>query len=59
MDDTTLRAIRSENPVMVAAFRWELGAGNVVVAKDIFVPLHICGRRWGNFELAYVDTDRG
>jgi methyl-accepting chemotaxis protein len=59
MDETTLRAIRSDNPVMVAAFRWELGAGNVVVAKDIFVPLHICGRRWGNFELAYVDTDRG
>jgi methyl-accepting chemotaxis protein len=59
MDETTLRAVRSENPVMVAAFRWELGAGNVVVAKDIFVPLRINGRRWGNFELAYVDTNRG
>jgi len=55
MDETTLRAVRSENPVMVAAFRWELGAGNIVVAKDIFVPLYISGRRWGNFELAYVD----
>jgi methyl-accepting chemotaxis protein len=59
MDETTLRAVRSENPVMVAAFRWELGAGHVVVAKDIFVPLRINGRRWGNFELAYVDTSRG
>jgi methyl-accepting chemotaxis protein len=59
MDETTLRAVRSENPVMVAAFRWELGAGHVVVAKDRFVPLRINGRRWGNFELAYVDTSRG
>jgi len=59
VDETTLRAVRSENPVMVAAFRWELGAGNTVVAKDIFVPLRICGRRWGNFELAYVDAGRG
>ena len=55
MDETTLRAVKSDNPVMVAAFRWELGAGNVVVAKDIFVPLRIGARRWGNFELAYVD----
>jgi methyl-accepting chemotaxis protein len=57
MDETTMRAVRSENPVMLAAFRWELGTGNTVVATDIFVPLRICGRRWGNFELAYVDAD--
>ncbi len=63
MDETTLRAMRSDNPAMVAAFRWEHGSGNLVVAKDIFVPLCICGRRWGNFELVYVDHgapfDRG
>ena len=23
----------------------------------IFVPLYFCGRRWGNFELAYRDED--
>ena len=27
-----------------------------VVAKNIYVPLFIAGRRWGNFELAYVDA---
>jgi methyl-accepting chemotaxis protein len=56
VDETTLRAVRSQNPVMVTAFRWDLGTEGSVVAKDIYVPLFIGGRRWGNFELAYVDT---
>jgi len=56
VDETTLRAVRSQNPVMVTAFRWDLGTDGSVVAKDIYVPLFIGGRRWGNFELAYVDA---
>jgi len=56
VDETTLRAVRSQNPVMVTAFRWDLGTDGSVVAKDIYVPLFIAGRRWGNFELAYVDA---
>jgi methyl-accepting chemotaxis protein len=56
VDETTLRAVRSQNPVMVTAFRWDLGSEGSVVAKDIYVPLFIGGRRWGNFELAYVDA---
>jgi hypothetical protein len=44
--------------VTLVAFCWDLGAERVV-AKDAYVPLFIAGRRWGNFELAYVHTDRG
>ena len=43
----------------MTAFRWELGAEGSVVAKDIYVPLIVNGRRWGNFELVYVDHGRG
>jgi methyl-accepting chemotaxis protein len=55
LDETTQRAIDSEAPAMVAAFRWDLGEHTYVVAHDIFVPLWIGGRSWGNFELAYRD----
>ena len=42
----------------LVAFCWDLGATRVA-AKDVYVPLLVGGRRWGNFELAYVDTNRG
>jgi methyl-accepting chemotaxis protein len=58
VDETTLKAVRSDNPATLVAFCWDLGAERVA-AKDVYVPLFIGGRRWGNFELAYVDTDRG
>ena len=54
-DETTLKAARSDKPVTLAAFCWDLGAERVT-AKDAFVPLTIAGRRWGNFELVYVDA---
>jgi methyl-accepting chemotaxis protein len=54
MDETTANAIRSERPAMLATYRMELGASYVPV-KNVFVPLWIKGRRWGNFELAYRD----
>jgi methyl-accepting chemotaxis protein len=57
-DVTVERAANSKNPVMVTAFRWDLGTEGSVVAKDIYVPLIINGRRWGNFELVYIDADR-
>ena len=58
VDETPLKAVRSDNPATLVAFCWDLGAERVA-AKDVYVPLFIGGRRWGNFELAYVDTDRG
>jgi len=54
MDDTTAAAIVSEKPAMLATYRMELGEKNIPV-KNVFVPLWIKGRRWGNYELAYRD----
>jgi methyl-accepting chemotaxis protein len=33
----------------------DLGGGRYLPVKNVFVPLRIHGRRWGNFELAYRD----
>jgi methyl-accepting chemotaxis protein len=33
----------------------EMGGGRYLPVKNVFVPLFIRGRRWGNFELAYRD----
>lgn len=54
MDDTTAAAIISEKPAMLATYRMELGEKFIPV-KNVFVPLWIKGRRWGNYELAYRD----
>ena len=54
MDETTRSAILSEKPAMLATYRMELGEKFIPV-KNVFVPLWIKGRRWGNFELAYRD----
>jgi len=54
MDDTTRNAINSNKPAMLATYRMELGDKYIPV-KNVFVPLWINGRRWGNFELAYRD----
>jgi methyl-accepting chemotaxis protein len=32
-----------------------LGEGRYLPVKNVFVPLFINARRWGNFELAYRD----
>lgn len=54
MDDTTKNAILSNKPAMLATYRMELG-DKFIPVKNVFVPLWIKGRRWGNFELAYRD----
>ena len=54
MDDTTAAAIISEKPAMLATYRMELGEKFIPV-KNVFVPLWVKGRRWGNYELAYRD----
>jgi len=56
LDETTRRAKESDAEALVAAFRWDIGTDNWVVAHDIFVPLWVNGRRWGNFELVYKDV---
>jgi methyl-accepting chemotaxis protein len=54
MDETTAAAIISEKPAMLATYRMELGEKFIPV-KNVFVPLWVKGRRWGNYELAYRD----
>ncbi|QPQ55760.1 chemotaxis protein [Allosphingosinicella flava] len=55
MDDPTSRALASDAPAMLAVYSVQLGDGNYIPVKNVFIPLHIKGRRWGNFELAYRD----
>jgi methyl-accepting chemotaxis protein len=54
IDDTTRTALASDKPATLATYRMELG-DKFIPVKNVFVPLWIKGRRWGNFELAYRD----
>ena len=54
IDDTTRMALASDKPATLATYRMELG-DKFIPVKNVFVPLFIRGRRWGNFELAYRD----
>ena len=55
LDDITRRAIASDQDAMLATYGMELGQGRYLAVKNVFVPLRIRNRRWGNFELAYRD----
>ena len=55
IDDVTRRAIESEKEAMLATYGMDLGQGRYLPVKNVFVPLWVSGRRWGNFELAYRD----
>ncbi|HWH17164.1 MAG TPA: methyl-accepting chemotaxis protein [Allosphingosinicella sp.] len=55
IDDATRRAIQSDNDAMLVTYRMNLGEGRYLPVKNVFVPMYIAGRRWGNFELAYRD----
>lgn len=55
IDDATRRAIASDNDAMLVTYRMDLGEGRYLPVKNVFVPLYVMGRRWGNFELAYRD----
>ncbi|OYY79313.1 MAG: hypothetical protein B7Y43_02530 [Sphingomonas sp. 28-62-20] len=55
MDDCTRRAIANESPFMLNCYRMTLGKGEFLPLKSVFVPLRFNGRRWGNYEYAYVD----
>ena len=54
IDDQTRMALASDRPATLATYRMELGDRKIPV-KNIYVPLWVKGRRWGNFELAYRD----
>lgn len=53
LDEVTARAVKSDSPFMMAVYRLTRGKEAQLV-KNVFVPLRINGRRWGNFEIAYI-----
>lgn len=54
MDDATMRAVKSDAPFMMAVYQLTRGNETLMV-KNVYVPLWINGKRWGNFEIAYLD----
>ncbi|CAN5329749.1 methyl-accepting chemotaxis protein [soil metagenome] len=55
MDDATARAVAYQGNFLLVTYRQDLGQGKYRAVKSVFVPLWIKGRRWGNFELAFID----
>lgn len=49
-----LVAKASEQDYMMAVYRHEGDGQNYKVVRNVYVPLRINGRRWGDLELAYV-----
>jgi methyl-accepting chemotaxis protein len=47
------KAKASSAPYMMAVYRQEGDGNSYVVVRNVYVPLMIGGRRWGDFELAY------
>jgi methyl-accepting chemotaxis protein len=47
------KAKASTAPYMMAVYRQEGDGNSYVVVRNVYVPLVIGGRRWGDFELAY------
>ncbi len=43
----------SAAPYMMAVYRQDSDSDSYVVVRNVYVPLVIGGRRWGDFELAY------
>lgn len=56
LDDATGRAVASEAPAMLSCYCMALGHEEFLPLKTVFVPLRFNGRRWGNYELAYIDA---
>ena len=47
------KAKKQTDPYMMAVYRQEGDGRNYLVVRNVYVPLFINGRRWGDFELAY------
>lgn len=52
-DPLDQKAKRNTAPYMMAVYRQEGDGQQYVVVRNVYVPLFIGGRRWGDFELAY------
>ena len=52
-DPVDIAAKTSEQDYMMAVFRHEGDGHSYKVMRNVYVPLRINGRRWGDFEIAY------
>ncbi len=52
-DRAGLLAARNSRPFFIQNYPRDLGGGNIVMMKEVDVPLTIAGRHWGGFRTAY------
>ena len=52
-DETDRIAKASTKPFHIAVFRRDRDDGGYDVVRNVYVPMFINGRRWGDFEIAY------
>jgi methyl-accepting chemotaxis protein len=53
LDEIDRKAKASEARYLMAVYRQEGDGLNCKVVRNVYVPLTIAGRRWGDLELAY------
>ncbi len=54
LEGVDISAKRSTDSYMMAVYRQEGDGTQYVVVRNVYVPLYINGRRWGDFEIAYT-----
>lgn len=54
LEGVDINAKKSNASYMMAVYRQEGDGRDYFVVRNVYVPLYINGRRWGDFELAYV-----
>ncbi|MGB5075974.1 MAG: methyl-accepting chemotaxis protein [Sphingorhabdus sp.] len=54
LEGVDLVAKASEQDYMMAVYRHEGDGKTYNIVRNVYVPMHIHGRRWGDFEIAYV-----
>lgn len=52
-DDSDRVAKESVEPFSMAVYRHEADGSRFEVTRNVYVPLHFAGRRWGDLEIAY------
>jgi methyl-accepting chemotaxis protein len=53
VDDNDRKAKASNKPFTLAVYRRDREDGGYDVVRNVYVPIFIGGRRWGDFEIAY------
>jgi methyl-accepting chemotaxis protein len=54
LDPIDEKAKASTAPFLMAVYRQECDGRSYKVVRNVYLPLHFAGRRWGNLELAYT-----